>query len=195
MTVGELVLSIATLLNAIVITFIYWQQLKKQKQANYIQIANSLQKLYDTFVAVDKQISVNIDLLFNRRVIGDWRTAEALQQMAEDDKNFQKVYSGNRFLIDITTQNIIVNFVNAAIELRQKLDSLTIAITTMDFEKMDEVYLYSYKNIHEMMDALSSKGQFKLPYVEFDKSWDNYQKWSTKLKNVLDSKKGLAKII
>jgi hypothetical protein len=145
----------------------------------------ALKQVYDIFNDANNGIRENIDKLFNRHITCSWRTTKAIQGMHEKVETFHSTVEDNKFFYSHILYDVLSTFYEEANNTMDSLDMLTMTIASMNFKDMDEVYLYNYSNVREMMDAFYEKDDH-CAYVDFADQYEKYDALTKKLEQLLD---------
>lgn len=148
----------------------------------------ALKQAYDMFNDANNGIRENIERLFNRHITYFWRTTEAIQEMHEKVNTFHYNVESNRFFYSDMLYDVLSTFYEEANNIMDSLDMLTMTIASMDFNDMDEVYLYNYSNVREMMDAFYKKDDH-CAYADFADQYEKYDALTKKLGQLLDQER------
>ena len=148
----------------------------------------ALKQAYDIFNDANNGIRENINRLFNRHITYSWRTTEAIQGMHEKVHTFHSTVENNKFFYSDMLYDVLSTFYEEANNIMNSLDLLTMTIASMDFNDMDEVYLYNYSNVREMMDAFYKKDDH-CAYADFADQYEKYDVLTKKLVQLLDQER------
>lgn len=149
----------------------------------------ALKQVYDLFHEANNGIRENIDKLFNRYITYEWRTIEAIQSMHSKVKAFHIAVENNKFYFNNTLYEVFAAFCEEAENTMDSIDLLTMTIASMKFDDMDEIYLYQYETVRDMMDSFYSKDKHPA-FLDFADQYEKFDRTTKKVINLFEKERG-----